>query len=215
MPRNRNLIVQVIRYSTSVTLECPKPSLTNLIYLSGNESCDDIGARMPVQANRHGTVKRARSCLKESESVRESWLALPIAWNRSLARSSNKRWTAQRTFPAEIDRIDRAVREAAAELGTLVEKVAQELGASAADIFKSHLQIVNDPELIAKVHGLIEKQHLTALSALQVVMQTYSAQFARMEQEFFRERMTDIRDVILRIESHLTRRWIGPTNAVR
>ncbi len=83
--------------------------------------------------------------------------------------------------PAEIDRIDRAVREAAADLGTLVEKVAQELGASAADIFKSHLQIVNDSELIAKIHGLIEKQHLTALSALQVVMQTYSAQFATGE----------------------------------
>jgi phosphoenolpyruvate-protein phosphotransferase (PTS system enzyme I) len=114
--------------------------------------------------------------------------------------------------PAEIDRIDRAVREAATDLGTLVEKVAQELGAPAADIFKSHLQIVNDSELIAKIHGLIEKQHLTALSALQVVMQTYSAQFARLDKEFFRERMTDITDVILRIESHLTRRKIGPTN---
>ena len=114
--------------------------------------------------------------------------------------------------PAEIERFDRAVRDSAADLETLVDKVAQEMGASAADIFKSHLQIVNDSELIAKIHGLIEKQHLTALSALQVVMQTYSAQFARLEKEFFRERMTDITDVILRIESHLTRRKIGPTN---
>jgi phosphotransferase system enzyme I (PtsI) len=115
--------------------------------------------------------------------------------------------------PAEIERFDSAVRETAAELGALVERVALELGASAADIFKSHLQIVNDPELIAKVHGLIEKQQLTALSALQVVMQTYAAQFARIQQDFFRERMTDIRDVILRIESHLTRKKIGRGSA--
>jgi phosphoenolpyruvate-protein phosphotransferase (PTS system enzyme I) len=114
--------------------------------------------------------------------------------------------------PAEIERFDSAVRESAAELATFVEKVSQELGASAADIFKSHLQIVNDPELIAKVHHLIENQQLTALSALQVVMQTYAAQFARIQQEFFRERMNDITDVILRIESHLTRKKIGRTN---
>jgi phosphoenolpyruvate-protein phosphotransferase (PTS system enzyme I) len=115
--------------------------------------------------------------------------------------------------PAEIERFDRAVRESTADLETLVDKVAQEMGASAADIFKSHLQIVNDPELIAKVHGLIEKQQLTALSALQVVMQTYAAQFARIQQDFFRERMTDIRDVILRIEGHLTRTTISPNGA--
>jgi phosphoenolpyruvate-protein phosphotransferase (PTS system enzyme I) len=115
--------------------------------------------------------------------------------------------------PAEIERFDRAVTEAAAELTTFVERVAGELGASASDIFKSHLQIVNDPELMAKVHALIENQHLTALSALQVVMQTYATQFARIQQDFFRERMNDIRDVIGRIESHLTRKKIVPNGA--
>jgi phosphoenolpyruvate-protein phosphotransferase (PTS system enzyme I) len=112
-------------------------------------------------------------------------------------------------IPAEIERFNRAVSETAADLGALIERVALELGPSAADIFKSHLQIVNDPELTAKVHALIEKQQLTALSAMQVVMQTYAAQFARIQQDYFRERMNDIRDVILRIESHLTRKLIG------
>ncbi len=110
---------------------------------------------------------------------------------------------------AEIDRFDRAVRETADELVSFVEKVAQELGASAADIFKSHLQIVNDPELISRVHHQIESQLLTAHSALQVVTQAYAARFARMQQDFFRDRMTDIRDVILRIESHLSRDLAG------
>ena len=47
--------------------------------------------------------------------------------------------------PAEIERFDRAVMDAAADLEALIQKVAQELGDSAADIFKGHLQIVNDP----------------------------------------------------------------------
>jgi len=117
-----------------------------------------------------------------------------------------------RDVPAEIERFDRAVAETAAELETFVQKVAKELGGSAADIFKSHVQILHDPALRAKVHNLIEGQQLTAVSALQVVMNHYAAQFARIQQDFFRERMTDIRDVILRIESHLTRDKFGRTS---
>jgi phosphoenolpyruvate-protein phosphotransferase (PTS system enzyme I) len=109
----------------------------------------------------------------------------------------------------EIDRFERAVAAAAADLEVIVLKVAEVLGTSEAEIFKSHLQVVNDPALLSKVHALIENQHLTALSALQVVMNGYATQLARSQQELFRDRMTDIRDVILRIESHLTRKKIG------
>jgi phosphoenolpyruvate-protein phosphotransferase (PTS system enzyme I) len=110
---------------------------------------------------------------------------------------------------AEIDAFDRAVAASAADLEVMVQKVAEVLGASEADIFKSHLQIVNDPALLSRVHALIENQQLTALSALQVVMNGYASQLARSQQELFRDRMTDIRDVILRIESHLNRKKIG------
>jgi phosphoenolpyruvate-protein phosphotransferase (PTS system enzyme I) len=110
---------------------------------------------------------------------------------------------------AEVERFALAVAESATELETVVQKVADVLGAAEADIFKSHLQIVNDPALLSKVRALIENQQLTALSALQVVMNGYVAQLARSQQELFRERMTDIRDVILRIESHLTRKKIA------
>ena len=85
---------------------------------------------------------------------------------------------------AEIDRFDRAVAASAAELETVVQRVADVLGTSEADIFKSHLQIVNDPGLLSKVHALIEHQHLTALSALQVVMNGYAAQLAQISKSF-------------------------------
>ena len=117
-----------------------------------------------------------------------------------------------RQVPAEIERFDRAVADSAADLEALVQKVAQELGDSAAEIFKGHLQIVNDPALLSKVHDLIENQQMTALAALQAVMQGYAAQFARIEQDYFRERMADVRDVILRIGSHLTRKPVGHTD---
>ncbi len=116
-----------------------------------------------------------------------------------------------RDIPAEIERFDRAVADSVADLETLVQRVAKELGDEAADIFKSHVQILHDPALVAKVHHLIEGQQLTALSALQMVMNHYATQFARIQQDFFRERMNDIRDVIVRIESNLTRDKIVTT----
>jgi phosphotransferase system enzyme I (PtsI) len=108
--------------------------------------------------------------------------------------------------PAEIAHFDRAVEEAAAELESLVNRVAQELSPSDAAIFQTHLQILSDPELLSRVHSIIEEKNLTAISALQHVMQSYAARFARIEQEFFRERLNDVRDVISRVATHLSRK---------
>jgi len=107
-------------------------------------------------------------------------------------------------IPAEIERFERAVVTSAAELEAIVHKVAEQLGPAEADIFKTHLQIVNDESMLAKVRALIEAQAVTALSAVQVVLQGYAASFARMEQDYFRERVADLRDVVSRIGSHLT-----------
>src|SRR4051812_13366234 len=109
-----------------------------------------------------------------------------------------------RLVPSEIERFDVAVATSAAELEAIVHKVAEQLGPAESDIFKTHLQIVNDEGMLAKVRGLIESQRLTALSAVHVVLQGYAASFARIEQDYFRERVADLRDVISRIGSHLT-----------
>ena len=105
--------------------------------------------------------------------------------------------------PEEVARFDRAVDASAAELEGFVTKVAQQLGADEAGIFQGHLEIVRDPTLRSKVHDLIESQSQTALSALQVVLQEFAARFARIEHDYFRERMADVRDVISRIGTHL------------
>jgi phosphotransferase system enzyme I (PtsI) len=106
--------------------------------------------------------------------------------------------------PAEIERFDRAVEKAAEELATFVHRVAQQIGPAEAEIFKSHLQLVNDGPLLDKVRSLIESQHLTALSALQAVLQEYAVSFARVEHDYFRERIADLREVVSKIGSHLT-----------
>ena len=109
-------------------------------------------------------------------------------------------------IPDEIARFDEALEEAAHEVETLVATLRDQVGADEAAIFESHLTIVRDKSLAAKVRQHIRDERLTALGALQRVMQDYAMIFARSQAEFFRERMADIRDVISRIGSHLTAR---------
>jgi phosphotransferase system enzyme I (PtsI) len=106
--------------------------------------------------------------------------------------------------PDEVLRFEKAVEASTRELETIVDRVGQQLGAAEAGIFQTHLQIVNDPSLHAKVRELIASRQLTALSALQIVLQSYVTSFARIEQDYFRERLADFRDVFSRIGSHLT-----------
>jgi phosphoenolpyruvate-protein phosphotransferase (PTS system enzyme I) len=110
----------------------------------------------------------------------------------------------------EVERFERALAEAGTFYEALIQNVAEKVGDSSSEIFKSHLQIVNDPSLRSKVRSLMENQRLTALSALHAVMNSFAAQFAQIKQEIFRERMNDIRDVILQIESHLRMRNVAP-----
>jgi len=105
--------------------------------------------------------------------------------------------------PDEVARFDRAVEQVAVELEGIAEKVAAQLTSGEADIFRSHLRMVRDPSLVAKVHALIRDQTLTAPSAVQAVLKEYAAIFARSGQERFQERMADLRDVVARILAHL------------
>ncbi len=106
--------------------------------------------------------------------------------------------------PEEIKRFDEAVAAAAIELEAVALKVYEQLGPAEAAIFKSHLQILKDRKLLAKVREAIQTRHLTAMSSLYQVLQEYAATFARIEHDYHRERLADVRDVISRIGSHLS-----------
>ncbi|MFM7315660.1 MAG: phosphoenolpyruvate--protein phosphotransferase [bacterium] len=104
----------------------------------------------------------------------------------------------------EIDRFDRAIVQAGLELESMIQKVESQIGREEAAIFRSHLTMVRDPGLRQKVHSLIEGQQITAMSALQGVLKQYVSRFENFEQQdYFRERLADLRDVFGRIAADL------------
>ena len=104
---------------------------------------------------------------------------------------------------AELTRFDNACAAVVAELDAVVERVSREVSEDAASIFRAHRLLVRDPALVSKVKSYIQSYHFDATTALQETLAEYSALFARIPDEYLRERMADIRDVITRLIAHL------------
>ncbi len=85
-----------------------------------------------------------------------------------------------------------------------IKGVASQVGAEEAAVFRAHEGILRDPAFTAKVRTRIADHRETAPAALEHVLAEYTALFTRMEDEYLRERLVDVRDVIIRLSGHLS-----------
>jgi phosphoenolpyruvate-protein phosphotransferase len=106
-------------------------------------------------------------------------------------------------LPAEMSRLDSACAAAAQELDALISRVSQQLGPDEAAIFQAHRLLLRDPVLINKIKSAIRDRQIDARSALQQVNEDYTALFEGIQDVYLKERLTDLRDVISRIQMHL------------
>jgi phosphotransferase system enzyme I (PtsI) len=104
----------------------------------------------------------------------------------------------------EWDRFERALERTEADLRALYQKVATQVGPQEAEIFHAHETILRDPAFLAKVNDWIVNQRQQAEAALHHVMNDYTSLFARTKDEYLKERLADIRDVIVRLSGHLS-----------
>jgi phosphoenolpyruvate-protein phosphotransferase len=103
----------------------------------------------------------------------------------------------------EVLRFDNASAAAARELDAIVARVKSQVGDQEAAIFQAHRLLLRDPVLISKVKNAILTRSVDARSALHDVLEEYSTLFAQIKDEYLKERMADIRDVVGRIIAQL------------
>ncbi|HZG82536.1 MAG TPA: phosphoenolpyruvate--protein phosphotransferase [Brevibacillus sp.] len=104
---------------------------------------------------------------------------------------------------AEIRRFQEALEKAKADLHEISERVEREMGSEHADIFRAHLMVLEDPELVDTVTATIQQEQVNAESALNDAAQGFISIFEQMDNEYMRERAADIRDVTRRVLSYL------------
>jgi phosphoenolpyruvate-protein phosphotransferase len=105
---------------------------------------------------------------------------------------------------AEITRLDHACASATQELDGIIARVSAQVGDDEAAIFRAHRALLRDPALIGKVKSAILNRHVDARTALQEALVEYTELFAQIQDDYLKERMADVRDVISRIASHLS-----------
>lgn len=104
---------------------------------------------------------------------------------------------------AELARFCQAKEAAAGQLEELAGRAAQEAGESGAQIFAAHVTILQDEDFHAFITEMIEKEKVNAEYAVAAAGEHYARMFARMEDEYFRAREADIRDIAWRLLENL------------
>jgi phosphotransferase system enzyme I (PtsI) len=105
---------------------------------------------------------------------------------------------------AEIGRLEQACTAAGRELDAVVTSVDRQIGDEQAAIFRAHRALLRDPALLGQVKARIQAMHVDAAAALQATLDEYAQLFQQLPEGYLQERLTDLRDVISRIQSHLT-----------
>ena len=77
------------------------------------------------------------------------------------------------------------------------------MGEDEAAISRAHRLLLRDPALIGKVKSIILNRHVDARTALQETLDEYANLFSQIQDEYLKERMADIRDVVNRIAARL------------
>jgi len=105
---------------------------------------------------------------------------------------------------AELARYESARDKTAEDLRALQRQVERQIGRDEAAIFGVHESILHDASFTNKVRSWIIEEHMTAEAALHRLVNHYTSLFARTKDDYLRERLNDVRDVVLRLAAHLS-----------
>jgi phosphotransferase system enzyme I (PtsI) len=105
--------------------------------------------------------------------------------------------------PLEISRFEDALIQTRQEIIVLQKKIAQEMGSEHGEVFDAHLLVLEDRMLIEEVISRVKKEKLGIDYIFSEVLKRYANVFSRIEDEYLRERISDINDVGRRILRNL------------
>jgi phosphotransferase system enzyme I (PtsI) len=106
-------------------------------------------------------------------------------------------------LPEEINRLERALIQTRQQILEVQRKVCQGMGAEEGGIFDAHLLVLEDRTLLDEVTRNIYEQRVNAEFAFNLVAEKYATTLAAIEDDYLRERATDMRDVTSRILNNL------------
>ena len=100
---------------------------------------------------------------------------------------------------AEWKRYEDAKAQASEQLNALYEKALKEVGEQGAAIFEVHGMMLEDDDFNDSIKNMIGNQKVNAEYAVATTGDNFSMMFAQMEDEYFKARSADIKDIAERV----------------
>jgi phosphoenolpyruvate-protein phosphotransferase (PTS system enzyme I) len=103
----------------------------------------------------------------------------------------------------EINRLEKALIQTRQQITEIQRKVSTAMGAQEGSIFDAHLLVLEDRTLLDEVIRVIQGRKVNAEHAFHAVAERFIAAVSAADDEYLRERASDIRDVTSRVLNNL------------
>src|SRR5437879_6140529 len=117
--------------------------------------------------------------------------------------SIGKRDLSETELRDEVSRLERSLVQTRHQILEVQRRVSEGMGAAEGSIFDAHLLVLEDRTLLDEVIRVIQTQKVNAEYAFHSVAERYAATLAAIEDDYLRERATDMRDVTTRVLNNL------------
>src|SRR6266705_899558 len=117
--------------------------------------------------------------------------------------SITKRQLSETELAEEVNRLEKALVQTRQQILEVQRKVSEGMGAQEGSIFDAHLLVLEDRTLLDEVVRVIQQEKVNAEHAFHTVAERYATTLAAMEDDYLRERATDMRDVTARVLNNL------------
>jgi phosphotransferase system enzyme I (PtsI) len=109
----------------------------------------------------------------------------------------------EKEIPIEIARFEEALLKTREQISALKKKISDEIGSQHAQIFDAHLLVLEDRMLFDDVVKKIRTDKQSAEYAFSSIFKKYIKVFANIQDEYLRERSSDVNDIARRVLKNL------------
>ncbi len=124
--------------------------------------------------------------------------------------TSRKEMISSGKVEEELQRFQRALRQTKGQLTRIREQIKEKIGEGHSFIFEAHLLILEDKSLCSEIEKIIEEDKCQAEWAISLVHEKYEKIFESINDEYFKQRKSDVSDVLSKVYRNL-----GPTKPRR
>src|SRR5204863_4986388 len=115
----------------------------------------------------------------------------------------SKRQLTDGKLEEEVNRLEKALVQTRHQILEVQRKVSAGMGAKEGSIFDAHLLVLEDKTLLDEVVRVIQAEKTNAEYAFHTVAERYATTLSAIEDDYLRERASDMRDVTARVLNNL------------